>query len=169
MADEEKGEVEEKEKKKKKNLLANPIVLIAIIVVFQALIALMMVKMLGSDKADVDARPVEEKEVLAEEKTRGTIVMLENIVVNLKEREKLYYLKMTIGVEVPDNDVKDEVTERHAQLRDDVISLLSGKKVSDIDTLEERNLLKVDITRRINESLITGDIMQLYFSDFVIQ
>lgn len=169
MADEEKTE-EVEEKKKKKNLLANPIVLIAIIVVFQAVIALMMVKMLGGgSKPDAEAQPVEKKEVLVEEETRGTIVMLENIVVNLKEREKLFYLKVTIGLEVSDADVKGEITERQAQLRDDVIALLSGKKVSDLDTLEERNLLKTDITRRINESLITGDIMQLYFSDFVIQ
>ncbi len=167
MADEEKTEVEEK--KEKKNFLSNPIVLIAIIVVFQAVIAIAMVKMIGGNKSDVDAQPVEPKKALSEETSRGTIVMLENIVVNLKEREKLFYLKVTMGLEVPDSDVQGEVTERHAQLRDDVIALLSGKKVSDFDTLEERNLLKADITRRINSSLITGDIMQLYFSDFVIQ
>ncbi len=157
--------------KPKKLILTNPLVLIGIVIVFQAAIAFMMVKMIGSNNRDEvqQAEPEAKVEKPEETGTRGTIVMLPDIVVNLTERDKLYYLKVTIGLEVPDEKVQAEVTERQAQLRDDVISLLSGKKVTDIDTLEERNALKTELTRRINESLLSGDLMQLYFSDFVIQ
>ncbi|MBN2071844.1 MAG: flagellar basal body-associated FliL family protein [Candidatus Krumholzibacteriota bacterium] len=168
MGDEEKTE-EKAPEKVKKPLLGNPMIMVAIIIVFQAAIAFMMIKMLAPKQAEAtDVEPKVEK-VVEDSDPRGEIILMSDIVINLKEKDKLFFLKVTIGLEVPDSDVKAEVTERTPQLRDDVIAMISGKSVSDIDSLEDRNLLKAELTRRINASLLSGDLIQLYFSDFVIQ
>lgn len=173
MVDEEK--TAEETPQTKKSIFQKPIIVIAIIVVVQIAIALVLGKVMSGRtiKACEEVKKAGEWEAQAVEGegegTRGKIVMLDDIVVNLKERDKLYYLKIAIGLEVPNAAVQKEVEERQAQLKDDVISLLSGKRIIDIDGIEERNALKAELHKRISESLLTGDLIQVYFSDFVIQ
>ncbi|MBN1164107.1 MAG: flagellar basal body-associated FliL family protein [Candidatus Krumholzibacteriota bacterium] len=178
MADNQEEKTEEKSSPRK-SFLSNPLVLIGIILVVQIAIAFVLGKIMSSraiaayDKARAEAGSGElspaANDDLGEGGNRGTIVMLDNIIVNLKERDKLYYLKVTIGLEVPDSSVQNEIKQREAQLKDDVISLLSGKRVSELDSLEERNALKAELHKRISASLLAGDLINIYFSDFVIQ
>ena len=90
------------------------------------------------------------------ENGRGKVIMLENIVVNLIEKDNLYYLKVTIGLEVPDSRVQREVEKRQAHLRDIVISTISGKKLNELDSLEERNALKLELLEKLSESILSN-------------
>jgi flagellar FliL protein len=167
MADEEEKSAEEKqEENKKKSFFQNRMVIIGIILVAQAGIALMLGSMISS-RADKKAEGTEER--VEEGGGRGNIVMLEDIVVNLKESDKLYYLKVTLGLEVASSEMQKEVEKRKAHMRDIVISLVSGKKVSELDSIDERNAVKLELLARLSKSLESGDLIQIYFSDFVIQ
>ena len=171
MADEEEKAVEEKEEKsgkKKPSIFQNRLVIVAIIIVAQVGIALMVGKMITS-KAE---KKKEEEAAATEEQVwdeRGNIVMLDNIIVNIKQRDKLYFLKMAIGLEVSSAKMQKEVEDREALLRDVVISTVSGRSVQELDSMDERNALKVDLYKKLNDSLVSGDLIQVYFSDFVIQ
>ena len=165
--EEEKSTEEEQEETKKQrgSILNNRLVLIGIILVVQVGIALIMAKMLSSRTTKPEQPEVEEVEDIG----RGEIVLLENIVVNLRENDKLYYLKLAIGLEVADSRMKSEVEKRAPHLRDIVIATVSGKKVSELDTQEERNALKAELIRKLSGSISTGDLIQVYFSDFIVQ
>ncbi len=172
MADEEvkkEENGEEKGEQKKRSIFQNKIFLVGIILVAQLGIAFLLGTML-SEQSKKDQETVKAEEVKWEGSgERGKIVMLENIVLNLTENDRLYYLKVTMGLEVSSPDMEKEVKNREAHLRDVVISCISGKKVTELDDEDERNSLKTELYRKLNEALTSGDLIQIYFSDFVIQ
>jgi len=170
-----------KEKKKGKgikSLLTTPIALIAIVLVVQAGIALMMVKMIGGDEGD--GKDLELRRRIAAEESagsgeeeqkgeRGKIISLENMVINLKENNQLYYLKLTVGLEIGNPDMEEEIKARKANLKDIVIEHISSRRVSDFDSREERTALKKVLHTKISNALHSGDLIKIYFSEFVIQ
>jgi flagellar FliL protein len=172
MADEETKQEETKEEKaekKKLSIFNNKLFLVGIIILAQLGIAFLLGTMLSGRSAG-DKEQVKAEEVEWEGSgERGKIVMLENIVLNLSENDRLYYLKITMGLEVSTPDMEKEVKKREAHLRDIVISCISGKGVTELDNEEERNSLKTELYRKLNKALTTGDLIQIYFSDFVIQ
>ncbi|OQX86246.1 MAG: hypothetical protein B6D63_00455 [Candidatus Latescibacteria bacterium 4484_7] len=176
MADEEEKKEEQAEvpvapdeKKKGKGLLGNKMVLIAIVVVLQLVIAIVVAKMMVSKAMPKEDKPSKEEVAEEESEGRGSIVMLDDIIVNLKEGDRLYYLKLKVGLEVPNAAVQKEVEARSAQLRDIIISIVSGKKISELDTLEDRNALKIVLLNKLSDVLKSGDLIQVYFADFVVQ
>ncbi len=156
-------------KGKKGGLLQNKMVLIVIILVVQLAIALVVAKVIVSKALPKEEKPAEEMVSDEKEEGRGNIVMLDDIIVNLKEGDRLYYLKLTVGLEVPNATVQKEVEERSAQLRDIIISTVSGMKISELDTIEDRNALKIQLLNKLSDVIKSGDLIQVYFSDFVIQ
>jgi len=155
---------------RKGGLLQNKMVLIAIILVVQLAIALVVAKVIVSKALPKEEQAAEEQvEPDEKEEGRGSIVMLDDIIVNLKEGDRLYYLKLTVGLEVPNATVQKEVEARSAQLRDIIISMVSGMRISELDTLEDRNALKIRLLNKLSDVLKSGDLIQVYFSNFVIQ
>ncbi|MBD3179644.1 MAG: hypothetical protein GF417_08535 [Candidatus Latescibacteria bacterium] len=186
MADEEKTEdlQEDEEKQKKsgkkglKGLLASPIILVAIVLIAQGGIALMMVNLIGGNGAGSEGIGAEADRKWEEsgsdskdspQEDRGKIISLDNMVVNLKENNKLYYLKLKVGLEIENSDMEEEIKAREPNLRDIIIEHISSRKVSDLDSREERTALKKELHMKINQALRTGDLIKLYFSQFVIQ
>jgi flagellar FliL protein len=184
MADEDiREETEEEEDKEKKGksgikaVLASPIILVAIVLLAQAGIALVMVNMIGGDGDSAEgveiAGNIEEEagknEDEGDKPERGKIISLDNIVVNLRENNELYYLKLAVGLEIENSEMEEEIKAREPNLRDIIIEHVSSRRVSDLDTIEERNAMKKELHMKINNALRTGDLIQLYFSEFVIQ
>jgi flagellar FliL protein len=167
MADEEEKIVEEeKQAGKKKSFLQNRLVIIGIILIVQTGIAVLMGNMLVShDNKKQEAEAAEHEE----ESYRGNIVELEDLIVNLRQGDRLYYLKLTVGLEVISSSMQKEVEKRRAHLRDIVISRISGMSMNELDTVEKRNALKMVLHKELSESLTSGDLIQVFFSDFVIQ
>jgi len=169
MVDEIKEEEKKEEKdsgKKKPSILKNPLILIAIVLVVQIGLAFLIVGLM-SGKANEKKAEIKESKLY--ESKRGKIIQIEDILVNLKENNKLHYLKLTIGIEISNPDMEDEIKARESNLRDIVISRITGKRVSDFDSDEEINALKKELSDRLSKSLQSGKLMHLYFSDFVIQ
>jgi flagellar FliL protein len=55
------------------------------------------------------------------------------------------------------------------KLRDAVLGILTSKSLKDISTTEGKQRLKEEIAYRLNSYLSRGKILQVYFTDFVIQ
>jgi flagellar FliL protein len=99
----------------------------------------------------------------------GTIYEIEPFIVNLFDREGKRYLKTTIGLEVENDDIKEELTRRTPQLRDAVLLLLTSKSFEDIAQPQGKLRLKNELISRINQILPTASIRALYFTEFVVQ
>lgn len=172
MADKE--ETTEGTEGKKGGLLENKAILLGIIVVVQVGLAIgltqfLIVPKLGVQDAGMDGAAAQEAEV-QEMPEMGVLVNLEDIVVTLaSDPAKPRYLKININVEVPNQVVAEVVSSRLPQLRDLVIMTLSDKTPEQISTPEGKKGLRDEIFRRMDEKMPEGTLMNIYFSDLVVQ
>lgn len=93
----------------------------------------------------------------------------QNFLVNLNDKDVLRYLKLTLGVEVPDQQVVDEIKNKIVEIRDAIITVLSAQSSEDLSTTEGKEKLKTLIADSINKFLTSGKVTAVYFVDFVMQ
>jgi flagellar FliL protein len=96
---------------------------------------------------------------------------LKSFVVNLADRSKGRYLKVTLALVV-----KKAVEARFqhdtlalASIQDRIITILTTKTVEDLLTADGKFLLKQEITLQLNSILGEGSVHDVYFADFIIQ
>ena len=104
-----------------------------------------------------------------EEPTVGMITAIEDIVVNPLGTGGMRYLCTTVAFESIDPQVSNEVTEREAQIRDILIEILGGRTVEDLTSLEDREAMREEIRVMVNGLLSSGEVIAVYFSNFVLQ
>lgn len=93
----------------------------------------------------------------------------EAIIVNLAETNGQRYLKVNLQLEMSAEALREELTARRAQLLDLVISILSSKTIDEVSSTIGRNRLKREIIDKLNAEIVTGKIVNIYFTEFVIQ
>ncbi len=171
MADKE--ETEGTGAKAKGNIFENKAIVLGIIVIVQAVLAIgltqfLIVPKLGVQDAGMDVSSIENS--AREMPELGVLVNLEDIVVTLvSDPRKPRYLRININVEVPNQLIAEVVTSRLPQLRDLVIMTLSDKTPESISTPEGKKGLRDEIFRRMDEKMPQGTLMNIYFSDLVVQ
>ena len=120
----------------------------------------------------------ESKEENKAEKIQEEIRNVENLgimfevgtfVVNLADKDADRYLKVTVILEVENEQVKQEVEKRLPQIKDSITTLLFTKTSRELKTAEGVEKLKEEILRRVNAILPLGGVKNVYFTDFVIQ
>jgi len=96
---------------------------------------------------------------------------LESFIVNLADKAGLgkRYLKVTLALEVRDEEKKKIVEGYTVELRDTILLLLSSQSFSEISTMEGKLELKQALLSRINHALGGGVVQRLYFTEFVVQ
>lgn len=177
MAEEKKNKEKEKEKESvgsKLGILENKAVLLGGIVVVQVVLAIALTQFLILPKLGVqEAQMTPEGQEMSEEKDLadlGVLVGLEEIIVTLQsESGKPRYLRININLEVKNQMAAEVVATRLPQLRDIVIMSLSDKTVDDMSRPEGKKGLRDEIFRRIDEQMPEGILMNIYFSDLVVQ
>ena len=100
---------------------------------------------------------------------RGTIVLMENVVVNLQGEDRTHFLKVAPGLEVADAHAAAEIEERMPELRDLVISHFASRGVAEVIGREGREQVKQELLADINNRLLHTKVLNIYFSDFVVQ
>ena len=96
-------------------------------------------------------------------------LQLDTFIVNLMEADGKRYLKSRLDLELNNKEVKLEVDKRLPQIRDNILTLLSGKSFDDIHTLEGKFLLRTEVISMLNQHLKTGKITNVYFTEFIVQ
>ena len=155
-------------------LLDNKLVLLGVIVVVQALLAFAVTQFLVVPKLkSLAAGPAVEKteeKSKSDEIDRGVIVGLNEMVVSLRDRGPVTsYLRINVDLEVRDAKVATLVDQRLPHLRDIVILALSNKFSADLQSMDGKSALKAELFRKLGDVLPEGGLMNIYFSDMVIQ
>lgn len=165
--EEKQEEVAEEKAPKKSSTLRSKLVTVGIIIAVQLLVVSMAGKFLilphvlpkaGSMVVVKEAKP-----------SRGFIYLLENIIVNLNPPAEARYLKVTVGLEVGSEKAGEEVEARRPELRDAVIGVLSGKRAEDVATRQGKELAKVELKEKLDAVIKSGSVLNVYFSEFVVQ
>lgn len=99
----------------------------------------------------------------------GPVYALDTFVVNLADVNHSYYLKITLSLELSDEAVRDEMDLRLPQIRDLILTRLPTKKSADLNSVPGKQALRDELIAAINERLQTGEVRNIYFTDFVIQ
>jgi flagellar FliL protein len=99
----------------------------------------------------------------------GTITAIEDLVVNPSGSGGTRYLCTTVALEAMEHLVAEEVAEREPQIRDALIEILARRTVEDLGSLRTREELREEIKVAVNDLLATGDVVGVYFSNFVLQ
>lgn len=118
--------------------------------------------------------PAEEKQMEVKEKPLEeevkTVYMLDPIVVNINGPEgELRYLKVTVGVELNVPELQAEVDLRKPQILDVLIRVFSSRDLVEVNEPRGRDAIRREIKTRLNDILTKGRLLNVYFTEFVIQ
>lgn len=120
--------------------------------------------------AQPEATPLPDSpEVKARTLAPGELVALDPFIVNLADASGKRYLKLSLSVEVADKPTVADLQKVMPVVKDSILLLLSSKSYSDIATLEDKLHLKREIIMRLNQILGGPKVVDLFFSDFVVQ
>jgi flagellar FliL protein len=159
---------------KKPAFLENKVLMLGVVVALQAILAIavtqfVIVPKLGQSAASAAGEGA--KEIVEEqEPAEGVLVSLEEIIASLRsEGTAKNYVRTTISVEVKEPEMAKVIEERLAQLRDVVIMTVSQHTAAELTTPEGTRALRVELTERLSEDLPEGALLNIYFSDLMVQ
>ncbi len=173
MADRSKTNPDETQPQVKKGFLENKAVLLGLIVIVQALVAIGLTHYVLVPKLTVQQAAVSPgniADLTSDVPQRGVMVGLEDIIVTLAgDSRRPHYLRININLEVKDKVTAEGVKMRLPQMRDVVIMTLSDKSLEDLSKPGGKMNLRAEIFKRLDDSITGGKLMNVYFSDLVIQ
>ncbi len=97
------------------------------------------------------------------------VYVVKDLIVNPAGTNGLRFLLTTIGLEVTSEETVKELEKRDVQVHDAIINILTSMTLPQLDDINSRDSLKVDIKSQINKDLTTGTVLNVYFSKFIIQ
>lgn len=101
--------------------------------------------------------------------TPGMLHTIADVIVNPAGTGGVRFVNLTIGMEYTDPELEQELIEKEVQLRDALINILSGKTIDELDSPEDKELLRQEILEQCNARLKGGKLRRVYFSNFVMQ
>lgn len=122
------------------------------------------ISQMPQNSAMVGQMPVEE-----EEPTIGPLYNLDTMIVNLSDHGGKRYLRVTMALELSEQEVLSTIESRLPQVRDAVLSILPTKKYGDVSTTEGKIALRTEVMEKINSLLTKGKVENVYFTEFVVQ
>jgi len=97
------------------------------------------------------------------------VYVVKDLIVNPAGTNGLRFLLTTIGLEVTSEETVKELEKRDVQIDDSIIGILTSKTLPELDDTSTRDSLKVSIKNQVNKELLTGSVINVYFSKFIIQ
>ena len=97
------------------------------------------------------------------------VYVVKDLVVNPAGTNGLRFLLTTVGLEVTSEETVKELEKRDVQIHDSIINILTSKTLPDLDDNVARDSLKTEIKSKINMDLVSGKVLNVYFSKFIIQ
>ncbi|OPY04299.1 MAG: Flagellar FliL protein [Syntrophaceae bacterium PtaB.Bin038] len=99
----------------------------------------------------------------------GAVWTPDVFIVNLADADADRYLKITMNFELSDSLAAAELDQMRPKVRDMVLGVLTVKSFKDLNNFEGKQRLKEEIAMRLNSHLTRGKVVQVYFTDFVVQ
>ncbi len=97
------------------------------------------------------------------------VYKVENIVVNPAGTGGSRFLSVSFGIDLKTEELLAEVESHAVQVRDALITVLSSKTVADLTDPKQKELMRLQIRKRLEQLLGSTDIAGVYYTDFVLQ
>ena len=146
-------------------LLANMIPVI-VAVVLSAIVSIIIVRANMSGKSD---EIIETKTMYEKEEPFATFELGE-FKNNTADTDDQHFVRISItaAFEEKNKPLAEELVARKSQIVDLILTILSSKTKAEMDEGNEKEQIKDEILKKINEVMKNGEIRALYFSEFVI-
>lgn len=92
-----------------------------------------------------------------------------DFVVNLADNSPRRYLKASVQLGFTQKKLRGELERKSAEIRDAIIEVFRSRTSADIGTVEGTNEVRRELLEKINERLVSGEVVKIYFTDFIIQ
>ena len=149
---------------KKILMIGVPVILIQLVVVY-----FLIVKFFAPSPADAVVEPAAGGEQAHAETDVPQIVVIKDVIINPAGTNGSHLLVTSIGLEVPTAESKAELEQKEVQTRDILVTVLTGKRMDELTTPEQKEALRKEIQQKIDEILKTAKLRKVYFSKFIIQ
>ncbi len=101
--------------------------------------------------------------------TIGPMYPMKQFVVNLLSESGGRFLKVALDIELSDESLAAEIDKKKPAVRDIIIRTLSSKTFEEVSTMKGKERLKDEMVQKINQILADGQVMNVFFTDFVVQ
>lgn len=111
------------------------------------------------------------EEVVEEEEAEeiGPLYSLGTLIVNLADEGGNRYLRVSIELELEMAEMTEEIEKRLPQVRDSILMILPTKTFNDINTTPGKIAVRDELLTAMNDIVTSGEIKNLYFTEFVVQ
>ena len=131
---------------------------------------LLVPKLYGTEQYAQQQEAMAEKEKTpdVEDSTPGLMRPLDPINLNpANSNGEIFSCEMTI--EANDQKVIDELTVRNSQIKDIILTYLSYRTVQELNDVANRTLYRDELKEKLNSVLTSGEISNLYITQWIIQ
>lgn len=100
----------------------------------------------------------------------GNLVEVGEFTTNINDIHGQRFLKVKVTVEVSPDDKKapEKIAQYMPVIQDSILTIISSKTAADLD-VRNRNNLKTEIKNDLNAKIGANTIMNVYFTDFIMQ
>ncbi len=98
----------------------------------------------------------------------GKLVPLETFLVNISGSRGRKLVKINMELEVTNAEVQDEIEKIKPKIRDYIIIIVSSKTFAEVSTKEGKDALRDEIKNQLNLFLTKGQIVKVYFTEFIL-
>lgn len=99
----------------------------------------------------------------------GAVYHLDTFIINLADEDGTRYLRITMKLELDKEELDEELDQRLPQIRDSILMILPDKRYEDINSSKGKEALRDELIVNINKFLNTGSVVNIYYTEFVIQ
>lgn len=97
------------------------------------------------------------------------IYTIEDIIVNPADTDGKRLLLTSVGLDVPQQTMEEELKTREAMVKDVIISTLSSKTIPELNNTAYRDTLKEAISHKVTTLIPAVKVNNVYFSKYIIQ
>lgn len=101
----------------------------------------------------------------------GNAIMyaIDDIVVNPSGTGGSRFLSVSFGFELGNAKLASDFETREPLVRDALITILSSKSVAQLTDAREKEILRYQVKKRLEQLLKTDQLVGVYYTDFVLQ
>lgn len=94
---------------------------------------------------------------------------IDDIVVNPSGTGGSRFLSVSFGFELGNAKLASEFEAREPLVRDALITILSSKSVAQLTDAREKEIMRYQVKKRLEQLLKTDQLIGVYYTDFVLQ
>jgi len=98
----------------------------------------------------------------------GEIHELGEFIRNISNGDGRRMLRVEMVLEVSDDDVSSQIQSRETRIRDQILDIIRDQTVDDLQSSEGVEDFKADVIETVNENVDEGEVMNVYFKEFII-